>query len=274
MYLDVINFLSGVVMLNVFSVMPLSCAYPQAGGFFFSLVARTAVPLALILMLALAGALLRRVRRDHPAAEVCSAGWFFLLFLVYPSCSSAAFSAFICDPLEDGTSMLNADYSVVCWQGEHLLIAAYALLMMIIYPFGTPCLYAAMIYANKEALDDIQSAEMRAGAHTVIATHGSRTGRAAPAEVSTNEISKDDAERQAAAGRKQLPAALQKLTAGYEIRCYWCAARAYGLPTARPDRPARGLPTHALSRALAPLSPRSPHSPRARGSHLAPSPQV
>lgn len=217
---QVLRALSSVLELNLPKAMPLSCAVPAASGFLVSLVFRTAVPLVIIVALALAANLIRRRAPDHPAVMLCSTSWFFVLFLVYPGCSSAVFSAFICDPLEDGTPMLRVDYSVVCWEGDHLAIAGYALLMGVIYPLGTPCLYAAMLYANRATLEAIRAAELSAGAKQVQATYRRAAGStSSPASVLTEAAAARAAE--ARASRRELPPVLQKLTAGYEMRCYW-----------------------------------------------------
>ena len=206
--------------------MPLACASPALTGFFVSLVARTLVPLAVMLALALAGGIVKRARGpDHPVVSMCSSGWFFLLFLVYPGCTSAVFRAFICDTLEDGTQMLRADYSVVCWEGEHLPIAAYAVLMAIVYPIGTPLLYTAMIYANKGPLQKIKRAEMAAEAEETQITGRRRSltvSKNQPATLDPMEARKETAQKEARRLREELPAALHRLTSGYDMRCYWC----------------------------------------------------
>ena len=41
--------------------------------------------------------------------EMCSHGWFYVLFLVYPSCSSAVFQTFMCDEMEDPLRTMAAE---------------------------------------------------------------------------------------------------------------------------------------------------------------------
>ena len=98
-------------------------------------VLRTALPLLLVLLFWAASGVFRRARKPALAA-FCSSAWFFILFLVYPGCSAATFHAFICDALPDGTPALRVDYAVTCWQGEHIPIVAYALIMVVLYPLG------------------------------------------------------------------------------------------------------------------------------------------
>ena len=40
------------------------------------------------------------------------------------------------DELADETMWLRVDYSVQCWQGAHMPIIAYAILMILVFPFG------------------------------------------------------------------------------------------------------------------------------------------
>ena len=150
---------------------------------------------------------------------MCATGWFYLLFLVYPSCSSAIFSAFICDKLEDGTMMLRVDYSITCWEGQHIGIALYAMCMAILYPIGTPCLYAALIYVNHEGLERIKRAELVAEAEA-MKREQRRRSFAESANVGASEGEESEARQRAREAREKLPAALQKLTSGYEMRCY------------------------------------------------------
>ena len=92
MYADVLRFLSSIIQIDLPQAMPLDCV--ASFGFFGALVVRTAIPLLIILLLAGVSAVLRKCNRAN-IAEMCSSGWFILLFLVYPSCSSACFQAFM-----------------------------------------------------------------------------------------------------------------------------------------------------------------------------------
>ena len=105
LYYTVLNALSSVIQIDLPRAMPLGCMIHV--GFFRSLVLRTLPPLVVIALLALAA---RVLNRSKPvAAATCSSLSFFVLFLVYPSASSATFTAFICDELEDGVSMMRVE---------------------------------------------------------------------------------------------------------------------------------------------------------------------
>ena len=114
-YGDVINFLGSILQLDLPQAMPISCF--ANFGFSGSLVVRTTVPLLLILLMHVLSRRLSHFKK-HQAANMCSSGCFFLIFLVYPGCSSAVFQTFICDQLDDGSSYLRVDYSVQCSESD------------------------------------------------------------------------------------------------------------------------------------------------------------
>ena len=114
-YGDVINFLGSIFQLDLPQAMPISCF--ANFGFSGSLVVRTAVPLLLMVLMHVLSRLLSHFRK-HQAANMCSSGCFFLIFLVYPGCSSAVFQTFQCEKLDDGSRYLRVDYSVQCSESD------------------------------------------------------------------------------------------------------------------------------------------------------------
>ena len=65
---------------------------------------------------------------------------FFLIFLLYPGSSSKIFKAFFCVGFdgegEDGQQFLRADFSINCASTEYVVLRAYAIVMLFIYPVG------------------------------------------------------------------------------------------------------------------------------------------
>ena len=114
-YGEVINFLGSIFQLDLPQAMPISCF--ANFGFSGSLVVRTTVPLLLIVLMHVLSRWLSHFKK-HQAANMCSSECFFLIFLVYPGCSSAVFQTFICDRLDDGSSYLRVDYSVQCSESD------------------------------------------------------------------------------------------------------------------------------------------------------------
>jgi len=245
-YATVLNFASSVVQLDLPTAMPLGCM--MSVDFTTRLVLRTLLPLIAMLLLFVSGRVVNRFGYGH-LGGLLSASWFYILFLVYPSCSSAAFQTFICDTLESGKEKLRVDYSVTCWEDEHLRAVAYALVMVVIYPLGTPLLYSSLLYANHEQLERIRRVELRAMAEDTKldqhrlstsahhwdvhkeATDGSMmhswtADSDVPQEavdvnmiatIEANKAAREEAEKL----RGELSPIMQELTDGYEMRCYW-----------------------------------------------------
>ena len=207
-----LRFLASIVQIDLPQAMPLDCV--ANFGFFGALVIRTGLPLLLIMVLASLSNLFKRCSKDgtkhEKMASMLSSGWFYVLFLVYPSCCTAVFQAFMCDELDDGSAYLRVDYSVQCYaegkgafSEEYKGVMAYAVLMSFVYPLGTPVLYAAVLYANRAAIAKVDrlerglwssntdDAELRAKVHQNIRQKNLGTGD------------------------------LAKLTGGYEMRAYW-----------------------------------------------------
>jgi len=218
-YLDALNWISSILQFDLPQAMPLGCVLDVS--YYSSLIVRTALPLLVIALLLACSKLFNTFKRADLAAG-CSAGWFFVLFLVYPGCSAAVFSAFVCDDLEDGTPMLRVDYSITCWEGEHVRIVVYAFVMILVYPVGTPLLYSSLLYANADALERIRRAEAVANAeHTKMTQRlHSVTTHDDFFEASSSRLVSNEKER-ARREWSALPASVRKLTAGYTMQCYW-----------------------------------------------------
>ena len=206
-YAKVLRILAALVLIDLPKAMPIDCI--ANFGFLGSLVVRTALPLLLILLLA-AFSKGFRIYGKEEIAGMLSSGWFVVLFLVYPSCSSAVFQAFMCDEMDDGSAYLRVDYSMRCyaenkgaWDEEYIGVMVYAILMSFIYPLGTPLLYVAVLYANRDAIAEVDRLE-----------------RLLPVTEARPEKFHDLVRqkiRQKQLGKGGLP----RLTGGYEMRVYW-----------------------------------------------------
>ncbi|CAM9335907.1 unnamed protein product, partial [Choristocarpus tenellus] len=75
-----------------------------------------------------------------------------LTFLIYSSVSSTVFLTFACDDLDDGRSLLRADYSLSCNTNRHLMFKIYAGVMILVYPIGIPFLYGVLLFRHRHAL--------------------------------------------------------------------------------------------------------------------------
>eukprot|EP00964_Phaeocystis_antarctica_P055145 scaffold32420_cov68-Phaeocystis_antarctica.AAC.4 len=220
LYGDVLNFLGSIFQLDLPQAMAINCF--ANFNYFGSLVVRTGVPLVLMVLMSGASKLLIHFKR-HQLAETMSSSCFFFLFLVYPGCSSAVFQTFMCDRLDDGSGYLRVDYSIQCygtddagnvWSPEYTPLMLYAVLMTFIYPLGTPLLYAAMMYANYEAVSKADELERALIMKKRSEDNCKHKVREATDQLRKEAISKIRRDNLGAGG-------LAKLTAPYELRVYW-----------------------------------------------------
>ena len=147
------------------------------------------------------------------------------LFLVYPSCSTAVFQTFMCDVLDDGSAYLRVDYSVRCYgenlgayDDEYASMMVYAVCMALVYPIGTPLLFAAVIYANRHAIAKVDKLERDLMTKCAIKLRLVKDDETRRQEVSEeNACLIDEVERHIRSAN--FKGGILKLTNGYELRC-------------------------------------------------------
>ena len=172
-YTDLVDWL-GFFSLDFIDMMPLSCFFKLDHD--KKLIVRTASPLVLAVATGLTWSALRssvarkrlraetkkdldicvkqRLLKRASAHEVVAEQlwtWIFVLFyLLFPSNSAHIFATLQCDTLDDPdkTSFLTIDYSVDCKSTFHHITSGYAIAMMAIYPFGTPLMYAYLLFVR------------------------------------------------------------------------------------------------------------------------------
>lgn len=221
------------------NVLPFGCVFPDVDNFYFELVLTTTVPLVFVLaLMAIAKCLRQYATRASPGksdiilvvADILSDIWFFTVFLVYPGCSTRIFTFFMREEYgmgadaglgEEQASVMLADRSLSLDSGQHSTFFIFAVVMFVIYPLGVPCLYAAMLLRSRHELHELRRIEL------VVETNYQL------AKLDASGRDKDEAERvmrKAREGyetsvdamheqlRAQLPTALRRLTAGYELR--------------------------------------------------------
>ena len=112
-------------------------------------------------MLVIVFLVIKALRAPPKVLDFCRGGLFLYRFLIYPSTSAAIFATFQCETLDDGKEMLRADLSIDCQSPEHHLYTWYASAMALIYPFGTPLLYAYLtFYAHGTRLGSMKLNEI------------------------------------------------------------------------------------------------------------------
>jgi hypothetical protein len=77
-----------------------------------------------------------------------------LVFLLYPGIVTRVFTTFKCKTIGD-KAYLVADYSVVCWEGQHAAMASAMFVFMGVYVFGIPLMSTLALWRNR-ALMDVQ----------------------------------------------------------------------------------------------------------------------
>ena len=96
------------------------------------------------------GAILRGLQRALPL--VC-----LVTFVLVPSISTRIFETFICKGFEYDASgatrrYLSDDLDMSCDDDEYMATRSIAMLMAIIWPFGTPVIWAVLLWASRDAI--------------------------------------------------------------------------------------------------------------------------
>ena len=171
-----INFSEGisVLNLNLFSVIPISCSGTYT--FVDTMIVSTAMPIGVALVLFVIFVVSysheRRLiqrnanrRRGDKAKKfqelqfLYLSYFFYLTYLVLPSVTTTLFQMFICtnvDPSgEDSAASdryLTVDMSISCDSDYYYGGLSYAVIMILVYPVGIPCLYFWLLYSGKEEI--------------------------------------------------------------------------------------------------------------------------
>lgn len=145
-----------LVKFDIGSIMSSSCLVST--DFYHRLVISTVAPLVTLLACVGSYAIATtRNRNSRTAGPIVkhkhlSVG-LFIVFFVYSSVSFTIFQTFVCDPLDDGSAYLRADYSITCYTGVHTAYLAYASVMVCVYPVGIPAFFAWWLVRNRQELE-------------------------------------------------------------------------------------------------------------------------
>jgi len=225
--------LAAIENINIpIDLLPFGCMVPQLNNFIFDLVLKTATPIILVVLLVFLSRALSTFSGGSGfgafLAEACSDLWFFIIFLVYPSCSNMTFMFFMRETYEgDGevfVDLMRADRSINRQEPLYQAFSAYAVVMLGVYPIGVPLLYALMFHRARHQLHEMRLIELTQETDFKLAK------LEAEAEATPEKV--DEMVRRAIEAREatmkalenlrgELPTTLRKLTAGYELRTYW-----------------------------------------------------
>jgi len=215
-YLDVIESIRAIE-ISLPDLMPLECM--MATNYYTTLVARTLIPFTIVVFLFTIGILSSKLgcsgckegfgsNLNEFGVKCINAG-FFVIFLVYPSVSSAIFGFFVCQDLPEGQgSRMRLDLSLSCSPEEDPTRSAmfiYAVAMMVIFPFGVPSMYAyLLLYKHRETLEEERHEELVEAGEAQIASLLAQERTA----VEPNP-------------REHVPSYVRDLVGGYEMRTYY-----------------------------------------------------
>jgi len=225
--------LAAIENINIpIDLLPFGCMAPQLNNFLFDLVLKTATPIILVVLLVFLSRALRTFSGGSGfggfLADACSDLWFFIIFLVFPSCSNMTFMFFMREtyegPGEVYVDLMRADRSINREEPLYQTFSAYAVVMLGVYPIGVPLLYALMFHRARHQLHEMRRIELTQETDFKLAK------LEAEAEATPEKV--DEMVRRAIEAREatmkalenlrgELPTTLRKLTAGYELRTYW-----------------------------------------------------
>ena len=139
----------GIIQLEIMEVMPLSCVVTT--NLHTTLYVRTLVPLGFISSVGILKLVTHRRRIQGYAKfflERLLTITFFLVYLIYPGNSQTIFATFPCTEFDDPNQSrgLVADYSIDCRSDAHAVATVFAIIMVVVYPFGVVACYMQLVY--------------------------------------------------------------------------------------------------------------------------------
>ncbi len=130
------------------------------------LIIETLYPLVAIVLLLSIGkfhAFIVRMREDNTSkSNSLYSQYFFVMlwftYLILPGVTSAIFQTFEClnvdpDEVEDGDDYYMAsDYTISCSSSRYRYGRSWAIAMIIVYPIGIPCMYAYLLWSERQRI--------------------------------------------------------------------------------------------------------------------------
>lgn len=213
-----------LLQLDMFSVVPVECLWNTA-NFHSILLIRTLLPLGIVLVLTLIARVLwasdspKKVDFGNFLVNIV----FFIIFLIYPSTSTNIFATFQCSSLDNGDRVLRADFSINCDTAAHQAYQAYAGVMLAIYPFGVPFLYAYLLFRkNGEALTKLTATDKKMTSIINEAKAACVYDGVSPMTLDKATLDKVSALEKEKAGQiAALPDYVQKLLSGYNTQVFY-----------------------------------------------------
>lgn len=150
-FLDIFGFFN----LNIINFLSLGCIIES--NYHSDLLTATVGPMLLTVIVALSLFFKKIFTRDsfnpYHMAELRKdmlTAVLIISFCIFSPVSITIFQAFSCEPFDDGSNMLVADYSINCNSQTHKNYEIYAGLMILIYPIGIPISYLYLLVKNHQ----------------------------------------------------------------------------------------------------------------------------
>jgi hypothetical protein len=146
---------TNLIQLDLFSMPALSCVYPNS-NFFFTFHIILVLPIGLVLSLVAIyfGALFTLPRlKNSKELQATFQNHFlhsilFFLFLMYPSISTRVLNVFNCTEIH-GDFWLKSDLRIKCYDTEHNLEMAIAVVGLLLYPLGIPMMFLTLMHTER-----------------------------------------------------------------------------------------------------------------------------
>ena len=143
--------------LDLIQMMPADCMVESSWSYYDSLLLETLAPLVLLGCIFLFHWTQRKRSKAPQENLVRHIGIFIKVMLLFflPSISRRICQAFQCRSFDGGDfSLLVADYSISCLSNKHTGFVYFAIIMLLIYPIGYPCLTYIWLRKFEEKLDN------------------------------------------------------------------------------------------------------------------------
>jgi hypothetical protein len=147
-----------ILTLDFINLLDMGCSLPEQDHL-SSLYLTTLLPLLICLCVMGSNQLAQTkcLRNWHMLAKDVDvyawSGVLIVLFLVYPLVSATILRTFQCETLEDGAVSLVYDPSVNCLSDAYASAHAYAIFATMLYIVGIPCMYFALLYRHRRAIN-------------------------------------------------------------------------------------------------------------------------
>ena len=139
-----------LTVLAEFSLVPVACIQEHL-TYWHELLVATLLPLGLVALIWLVAMLAPPDRTPRKKATYLT---LLLAFIVLPTTSTKIFRTYICLDFDEVGRFLAVDLSINCDSSRYAMMRAYSSIAIVLYPFGIPLGFLAVLYANRSAISN------------------------------------------------------------------------------------------------------------------------